>query len=54
MAEEEITITKKRYRELLDCELQLNCLHNGGVDNWDWYGEAMDEYRHQKERGTYE
>jgi hypothetical protein len=43
--EETVTITKKQYQELLDDSLILNCLRNNGVDNWEWYGEAMDEYR---------
>jgi hypothetical protein len=36
-----ITISKKEYRELLkDSEWRLR-LEGGGVDNWEWYGEAL-------------
>lgn len=44
MAEETITITKAEYDELLSDSRFLTCLQNGGVDNWDWYGEAQQEY----------
>lgn len=43
-------IEKDRYEQLLDYEKQLNALHNGGVDNWEWYGESMKEYHEQKEK----
>lgn len=38
-----ITIPKKRFVELLEAERKLMCLEHGGVDNWDWYGDAMQE-----------
>lgn len=44
-----ITISKEEYDELKDELLFLECLRNGGVDNWDWYGEALSEYQRQKE-----
>lgn len=47
---ETITIEKKRYEELLDIEHRMICLENGGVDNWDWYGECMRQYREEKEK----
>lgn len=36
------------YEELLDDSLFLNCLRNSGVDNWDWYDEAVEEYQQIK------
>lgn len=33
------------YEELLDDSLFLNCLRNSGVDNWDWYDEAISDYQ---------
>ena len=36
-----ITITKQKYYELLIAEEKLTRLENGGVDNWDWYGESL-------------
>lgn len=37
-------ITKKRLKELEDAEAKLRALESGGVDNWDFYDDAMDEY----------
>ena len=36
------------YEELLDDSLFLNCLQNNGVDNWEWYDEAVTEYQQIK------
>ncbi len=36
-----MTITKKRYIELMRAEEVLNRLEAGGVDNWEWYGESL-------------
>lgn len=44
MAEELMTISLKRYRELLDSEKKLNALEAGGVDNWEWYSESLQEH----------
>lgn len=44
MNEEMITISKKRYDELVDQEEMLEALQAGGVDNWEWYGESLSEY----------
>ena len=52
--DETITITKKKYKELLDSELKLNCLENAGVDNWEWYDDAMERYHNNKEDAEYE
>ena len=48
MDDELITITKKEYEHLLDAKLRLTCLEAGGVDNWDWYDDAMDNYRKKR------
>lgn len=45
MEEEMVTISKTQYEELLDCELKLLALEDAGVDNWGYYGEAMEQYR---------
>ena len=47
--DQNITISRKEYEELMDDSLILNCLRNGGVDNWEWYGTAMEEYHSIKE-----
>lgn len=41
-------VDSDEYEELLDDSLFLNCLRNGGVDNWDWYDEAVAEYQQSK------
>lgn len=52
-----ITITVEEYHDLLDRAFKLECLENGGVDNWEWYVEslkpyfkAMDEAEAEKEK----
>jgi len=37
----EVTITKKRLDDLLKAEAELDALHAGGVDNWEWYYESL-------------
>jgi len=41
---ETVTISKERLDSLEDDELKLQCLENGGVDNWTQYDEAMEDY----------
>ena len=36
-----VRISKERFEELCDAEAELNALHNGGVDNWEWYSESL-------------
>ena len=43
-------ITKERLKQLEKAEAKLNALENGGVDNWNFYGEAMREYNEREER----
>jgi hypothetical protein len=45
--EEMVTITKKEYEEFLDDARLLNCLRNAGVDNWEGWDIAMDEYHEE-------
>lgn len=44
-----ITITMEEYELLLDDSIFLACLHDVGVDNWDYYGEAISEYNRQNQ-----
>lgn len=39
-----VTLTRKEYEELCDRDHKLQCLENAGVDNWEWYGDAMEAY----------
>jgi hypothetical protein len=47
--EEQITILKAEYNRLVDRDFKLTCLENGGVDNWEWYDEALEDYYASKE-----
>ena len=47
--EETVTITKKHYNDLLEDSRLLQCLQNAGVDNWDWYSEALKEFNEDDE-----
>jgi hypothetical protein len=49
MQPETVTITKREYEELLDDAFFLNCLRNNGVDNWDGWDFACEDYHSQKE-----
>ena len=42
--EETVTISKKEYERLLKDSAKLQALENGGVDNWQGYSYAMEEY----------
>jgi len=40
---EKITISKEEYIRLLKESLKLAKLEMGGVDNWDWYSDSLNE-----------
>lgn len=42
MDEETITITLAEYKQLVHDGQVLDALYASGVDNWEWYGEAID------------
>lgn len=41
--EETVTITRKEYESLLDDRRWRSALESGGVDNWEWYSESLEE-----------
>ena len=41
---EMISIPKEEYDELLADQVFLNCLQAAGVDNWDGYAYAQEEF----------
>ena len=41
---ETVTIARKEYNELLSDQRFLECLRGAGVDNWEWYGEAIEAF----------
>lgn len=34
-------VGRNRYKRLMEDQDKLNALEQAGVDNWEWYGEAM-------------
>lgn len=47
--DEMITISKKYFDDLVDDQNLLNALQNAGVDNWEGYDYAMEEYQEGKD-----
>lgn len=39
-----VTISMDEYLALLDSQFMLDCLQNYGVDNWEGYDGAMEDY----------
>lgn len=39
-----VTIPKQEYLELQDARDKLQLLESAGVDNWEFYDEALDDY----------
>lgn len=37
-------IKESELLELLEANLRLAALENGGVDNWEWYGDSLCDY----------
>lgn len=38
-----ISISKDFYDSLIKDSEELQALHDGGVDNWEWYHESLEE-----------
>lgn len=38
---DQVTIPKDEYDSLLKDSAKLRALEDAGVDNWEWYGDAM-------------
>lgn len=36
-------ISDERYNELIEAENTLNALYAGGVDNWEWYSQSLED-----------
>lgn len=37
-------ITREYLKQLITSDFKLNALSNGGVDNWEYYEEAMEDF----------
>jgi hypothetical protein len=48
--EKKIEISMEEYNLLKDCQEQLYALEAGGVDNWEWYSDSLQEYYSSKEK----
>ena len=44
MEEEIISITREEFEKLVRDSMLLNCLKNAGVDDWDGYDFAIEEF----------
>jgi len=42
--DKKISISEEEYEALLNDSILLNCLQMMGVDNWDGYNEAIEQY----------
>ncbi len=47
--EDTVTISRRTYIQLLGDMEWRTALEASGVDNWEWYGDAMELYEKQKE-----
>ena len=45
---EAIIIPKNKFADLLRDSDKLSRLECGGVDNWDWYGESLNDSSYEK------
>lgn len=45
----EVKINESRLKELERAFSKLQALENGGVDNWEWYGESLKDWRKENE-----
>lgn len=43
-----VTLSKKEYDELVEDSMFLEALRMNGVDNWDWYDEAVKTFQEMK------
>ena len=39
-----VRILQVEYKRLLEIELFFDCLRDAGVDNWEGYAEAMEDF----------
>lgn len=46
---ETVTISKTEYERLVEGQLELNALHQFGVDNWCWYDDAVSSIHEEEE-----
>lgn len=42
--EKTYVVYENELRELIHDSLKLMALENGGVDNWEWYGDSLNDF----------
>ena len=47
---ETVTITKEEYDRLIYRDLKLEALEAGGVDNWEWYDDSLEDFRKEQDK----
>lgn len=45
MESKTVTISQEEYDELVDDQILLDCLRNAGVDNWEGWDFAIEQYQ---------
>lgn len=45
---ETVTISRKRYENLVSYEYDGLALASGGVDNWEWYGDSFSVFEDEE------
>ena len=43
-----IEVDKKVYDRLVEAAKKLSALERAGVDNWEWYGDAMESMEEEE------
>ena len=44
-----VKIEQRKLLDLLEAYFKLAALENGGVDNWEWYGDSLCQYLQEDE-----
>jgi hypothetical protein len=47
---DQVTISQEEYDDLRQDSLFLAALREAGVDNWEWYGEAINRFQEMVEQ----
>ena len=47
-----VKIEQRKLLALLEAYFKLAALENGGVDNWEWYGDSLYQYLQEDEMST--
>lgn len=50
MAKAYVTLTAEEYKVLIEDQLLLEKLYDHGVDNWEGYGDALEDYHSTMEK----